>query len=92
MFVKGQKGGPGRPKGSRNKYTASFRQAVLQTFDNLGGIKGFTEWASENPTDFYRICAQLIPREVHATVSDVRPVIVDTITADDITTERHDVH
>ena len=63
-FVKGQAKVGGRRSGTPNKLTTTFRQAVLTTFENLGGIDGLTDWAAENPTEFYKIAARLIPGEL----------------------------
>lgn len=54
----------GRPKGSKNKVTKAFKDAVLETFVALGGVPALTKWARRQPTDFYKIAARLIPHEV----------------------------
>lgn len=51
----------GRQKGTPNKVTVSLKQAVLDTFENLGDVKHMTTWARQHPSDFYRIAARLIP-------------------------------
>jgi hypothetical protein len=60
-----EKGNPGRPKGSPNKFT-QLREAFLTAFENLGGIEGLTKWAqqSKNRTEFYRIISKMLPKEV----------------------------
>lgn len=61
---------PGKPKtggrqsGVPNKFTASFREAVLFVYHGLGGHPAFLEWARENPTEYYKIAARLIPAEM----------------------------
>ena len=72
------KGSPktgGRKKGTPNKLTLSVKEAVLETFQNLGGIDHMTEWAQENPTDFYRIAAKLIPQQINADVTQTHKVV-----------------
>ena len=59
----------GRKKGTPNKFTLSLKQAVLATFEKLGGVKHMATWAKESPSDFYRIAARLIPPGV--------PVLID---------------
>ena len=54
----------GRKKGTQNKFTLSVKDSVLKTFGNLGGVKHMTTWAKENPTEFYKIAAKLIPTEI----------------------------
>jgi hypothetical protein len=65
---------PGRPRGlpktwggkknTSNKTTTAFRTDVLMTFEEIGGTEALVRWARRNPTEFYRICARLIPYEV----------------------------
>lgn len=56
----------GRPKGVANKTTTKMREALLQVYDNIGGVKAMTAWAMEekNKTDFYKIITKLIPVEI----------------------------
>ena len=54
----------GRKRGTPNKITTAFKDAVRIVYDDLGGHSAFTEWARENPGDFYKICARLIPGEI----------------------------
>lgn len=56
--------GKGRPKGSKNKVTRVFREGVITAYENLGGADALTDWARENPSEFYKICARLIPTEM----------------------------
>ena len=59
----------GRRQGSQNKLTLSVKQAVLQVFDDLqdetgGAVGHLFAWAKEHPTEFYRICAKMIPQAI----------------------------
>jgi hypothetical protein len=56
--------GKGRPRGSRNRTTRAFKEACLLVFEARGGIEAFLTWSNRNPTEFYKICARLIPHEV----------------------------
>jgi hypothetical protein len=67
----------GRRKGTPNKSTAAIRDALLQVFADLqersGGANAhFLDWALRNPTDFYKLSAKLLPRQV--SVEHVEPV------------------
>ncbi len=53
----------GRQKGSLNRVTAKFKEAVQIVYEDIGGHAAFAQWAKENPGDFYRICSKLIPAE-----------------------------
>lgn len=61
-----EKGQGGRPKGAQNKLTKTVRQVVLDTFNKLQETKqhNLEAFAKENPVEFYRIAAKLIPTEV----------------------------
>ena len=57
--------GSGRQAGSPNKITTAFKDAVRIVYDDIGGHPAFAAWARENPTEFYKIAARLIPSEVN---------------------------
>ena len=54
----------GRRRGTPNKITTAFKDAVRIVYEDIGGHKAFAEWARENSTEFYRIAARLIPTEI----------------------------
>jgi hypothetical protein len=56
--------GKGRPKGASNKTTRAFKEACLLVFEQRGGVEAFLVWSHANETEFYKICARLIPHEV----------------------------
>jgi len=62
----GAREGSGRPKGTPNKLTTSFKELVMQTYEALEKKKdkGMANWAIKNETDFYKIAARLIPAEM----------------------------
>ncbi len=55
---------PGRPKGSVTKFTANAKHAFHMAFQRIGGVRKLAEWANENPGDFYKLYARLIPVEL----------------------------
>ena len=64
-------GGPktgGRKAGTPNRSTASVKAAIETAFKNLGGVDALTRWGEENPGEFYKLWAKLLPKEVHADV------------------------
>ncbi|MGR3218811.1 MAG: hypothetical protein ACUZ8H_03205 [Candidatus Anammoxibacter sp.] len=65
-FEKGNKLGNGRPKGAGNKFTTQFKDLLTETYQALEKKKetGLLVWAQNNPTDFYKICAKLIPLQI----------------------------
>jgi hypothetical protein len=54
----------GRPKGSQNKISLRIKEAIIETFAALGGVSHMTQWARENPSEFYRLAARLVPTEM----------------------------
>lgn len=68
-FVEGSSGNPnGRPVGSKNQFT-TLKSAFIETFEEIGGVGNLVEWAKANQTEFYRMVARLMPREIEAKVS-----------------------
>ena len=73
---------PGRPKtggrraGVPNRLTTAFREAVQVVYQRLGGHEAFLQWAKDNPTEFYRIAARLIPTEIRDKGDDNRVLVV----------------
>lgn len=67
----------GRIVGTPNKFTGVFREAVLSVYNGLGGHKAFLEWARENPTEYYKIAARLIPVELRSEEDRVLNIIID---------------
>jgi len=64
-FEKGRTKTGGRQLNTPNRLTGAFREAVHAVYNGLGGHAAFLRWAIENPSDFYKIAARLIPTEIH---------------------------
>lgn len=67
------KGSPkvgGRVAGTPNKFTKTVKEAVQMAFDAMQDDKkaNLLSWGKENPTEFYKIAAKLIPTDVKAQV------------------------
>ena len=69
-MAKFEKGNAGKPKGAVNHLTRTVKETVLAAFNDLqqDAKANITSWAKENPTEFYKIAAKLIPTEVNANV------------------------
>jgi hypothetical protein len=63
-----EKGNKGKPKGATNKITKSVKEAFVIAFSELQKDKEakLSNWAKENPTEFYKLAAKLIPTSVSA--------------------------
>ena len=66
----------GRQKGTPNKITTAFKDAVRIVYEDIGGHKAFAAWARENPTEFYKIAARLIPTEITARSDNNLTVVI----------------
>jgi hypothetical protein len=67
-FKKGQKPGPGRPKGSLAKTTIAAKDAIALAADKLGGAERLVSWAQEDPANervfWGNIYPKLLPLQV----------------------------
>ena len=62
--------GSGRKAGSKNKIGKSVKETFEKAFHLLqqnDRVK-LAKWGEENPTDFYKLAAKLIPTEVNASI------------------------
>lgn len=62
-MAKGAKTG-GRKKGVPNKRTAEVAAVLTEAFHGIGGTKRMTQWADEQPTEFFKLFAKLLPTQV----------------------------
>jgi Mlc titration factor MtfA (ptsG expression regulator) len=80
MATGGRNGGEktgGRVKGTQNRLTKTFKELLADTISDLQNDKkaNLKSWAKENPTEFYKIAAKLIPTEVTGNIGlDVKQV------------------
>lgn len=73
-FQKGKSGNPsGRPPGTKNKVTQSFRELLQMELATLGPER-FHKWATKHETQFYQICTKLIPSEITAVIRTTPPL------------------
>lgn len=84
--ITGEKPGPGRPKGSRNKVTGIAKDIIAEAADRLGGVNRLIVWAKEdalNERAFWSsIYPKLLPLQVNAehsgkVVSELTHRIID---------------
>jgi len=68
----GQSGNPkGRPKGSRNKLSEEFFRDLCDVWEAFGKPALMTA-AWTHPLEFVRVVAQLMPKDVDVTVTNIR--------------------
>jgi len=64
QFKPGQSGNPaGRPKGSKNKLSEDFLHELNVVFQESGG-EAIRRMCAEHPSEFVRVLAGLIPKEL----------------------------
>ena len=71
-FAPGNAGGPGRPRGSRHKLAESLLEAVVRDFERHGAA-AIERVRQEDPAAYFRVVAQLVPKEVGLTGVDGGP-------------------
>ena len=78
MFEKGNTHGKGRPKGSRNKFSQEFIDALAANFSEHG--QGVIEvLRTEDPATYVRICASLVPKDFQISGPDGGPLFTEII-------------
>lgn len=68
-FLPGNSGGPGKPKGARNKLGEAFIQALHDSF-NEHGPETIEMVRTEKPDQYLKVIASLIPSEHRITLTD----------------------
>lgn len=61
--------GKGRAPGTLNRFTVKAKESLEDAFALMGGTAGLVEWGEKNPTEFYRLWARLIPKDVSVSAS-----------------------
>ena len=68
QFKVGNPGGPGRPKGSKNKLSETFLHALARNFEEHGE-DAIERVCKDSPGEYLRIIAGLMPKELLLEVS-----------------------
>jgi hypothetical protein len=69
----------GRKKGVPNKITATIKQAMLDSFEKVGGVKWLANLAMNEPRSYAVLLAKIIPTQVEG--ADGGPVQIQVLTA-----------
>lgn len=56
--------GGGRAIGQTNRLSRQAKENLEQAFEDLGGVTALVKWGRANKSDFYKIWARLIPKDV----------------------------
>lgn len=66
-FKKGQKPGPGRPKGVPNKDNALIRDMIAAALHQVGGVEYLARVAESHPGPFMALIGKVMPVQVEGT-------------------------
>lgn len=77
-FLPGNSGGPGRPKGSRNKLGEAFLTALSDDFDTHG-VEAIQAARHEDPVAYVKVVASLLPKELKIERSAVEEMSDDEL-------------
>lgn len=77
----------GRKKGTPNKTTVKVKEVFERAFEELGGVDALVEWARNEPTEFYKQYAKLLPVQItgdkDAPLVNVHKIELVALTNDD---------
>jgi hypothetical protein len=61
--------GMGRRKGSKNKTTVLLKEAIEESFANVGGAEYLTTMALEEPKAYLTLLAKILPAKIEADIN-----------------------
>lgn len=76
QFIKGKKGGPGRPKGARSKLGEAFLEALCDDF-NANGVFAIMKVREEKPDQYLKVIASILPKQIEG--EDGEPIKAEII-------------
>jgi|18_taG_2_1085343.scaffolds.fasta_scaffold02822_3 hypothetical protein len=68
-FQPGNNGGPGRPKGSRNKLGEAFLADFLSDWEEHG-VTAIQTMRADRPHEYVKVAASILPKELNVKVSE----------------------
>jgi len=54
----------GSRKGIPNKTTVAVKQALIEAFEQMGGVARLAEFAKVEPGEFYKLWVKILPQEI----------------------------
>ncbi len=64
----------GRPKGALNKTTRAVKEALVDAFEDLGGVESLVAWAQADPGEFYKLWVKVMPTQIEASGPEGGPI------------------
>jgi hypothetical protein len=77
-FLPGNSGGPGKPKGARNKLGEAFIQALRDSFEEHGP-ETIEAVRTEKPDQYLKVIASLLPKEMTLNINDAESLSDDEL-------------
>lgn len=78
VFLKGKKGGPGRPKGSRAKLGEAFL-ADLHADWKEHGPETIEKVRTERPSDYMKVVASILPKDLNVNLNPLEEATDDEL-------------
>ena len=72
----GLRAGAGRPKGAKGKIPLALKEAILASFDELGGVQYLKTLAIENSSAYAGLLGKVLPSTIEASESSGGPAVV----------------
>lgn len=71
--------GRGRKAGSQNKLTKTIKDAILESFDKVGGSKYLQEMAHEQPAAYMTLLGKVLPTQVEAKINTPKVITFNVV-------------
>ena len=78
-FAAGNRGGPGRPRGSRHRLSEALLEQLAADFAQHGPSV-IERVRTEDPASYLRVIVALVPKEIGLTAADGEPVTIQVVT------------
>lgn len=60
----------GRPKGSPNKFTKVLKQAIVDSFESVGGVNYLIKLAEKDPKTYISLLMKVMPNTIATNTGD----------------------
>ena len=77
-FLPGNNGGPGRPRGARNKLGEAFLENMLADWERHG-VAAITEVREAKPDQYLKVVASILPKELNVKVGELDELTDDQL-------------
>lgn len=71
--------GMGRKTGSQNKITKTIKEAILESFDKIGGADYLVEMSAQEPVAYMTLLGKVLPTQVKLETKEPITVVFETI-------------